>query len=76
MLINIQSTGGEICCITLYENLMILVRMLETPPGTLVLALYSLLSVPDDHWYWIYPRLFLRGFAEWIFIIGVYGVMR
>ena len=55
---------------------MILVRMLETPPGTLFLALYSLLPVPDDHWYWIYPRLFLRGFAEWIFIIGVYGVMR
>ena len=48
--------------------------MVET--GTVVLVVYSLLPMPDDHWYWIYPRLFLRGFAEWMFIIGVYGVMR
>ena len=44
------------------------------------MAAYALMFLPTlmygDQWYWMYPRLFLRGFAEWMFIIGVYGVMR
>ena len=44
--------------------------------GTIALAVYSVMFLLDDYWYGMYPRLFLRGFAEWMFIIGVYGVMR
>ena len=46
--------------------------------GTLILSLYSSPFVYDvtSRWYFWYPRLFFRGPAEWIFIIGVYGVTR
>ena len=47
-------------------------------PGLLCLSVYSTVGILYyDYWDW--PRLFfylLRGFSEWLFIIGVYGVTR
>ena len=47
-------------------------------PGLLCLSVYSTVGfLYYDYWAW--PRLFfylLRGFSEWLFIIGVYGVPR
>ena len=47
--------------------------------GTIVLTMYSALPLiyyNDDSFWFIRLFFFSRGFAEWIFIIGVYGVMR
>ena len=47
-------------------------------PGLLCLSVYSTVGIfYYDYWDW--PRLFfylLRGFSEWLFILGVYGVTR
>ena len=51
--------------------------------GTTILNLYAIAVTifPGDEiilsaWYYWYPVLLTRGFAEWIFIIGVVGVTR
>ena len=51
--------------------------------GTTILNLYSIAvtgfpgyEIINSKWYYWYPFLLTRGFAEWIFIIGVVGVTR
>ena len=62
-------TGKEINLLSLFNPII--------SPGTLLLSIYSsrFIVEPEYQWtFWI--SCFLRGFAEWLFIIGIYGVIR
>ena len=45
--------------------------------GTVLVALYSARFLVDGEYPWVVWIFYiLRGFSEWLFIIGVYGVLR
>ena len=49
----------------------------NTFSGTVLVALYSVRFLVDGEYPWVvWIFYFLRGFSEWLFIIGVYGVLR